>query len=198
MKQEKIILASASPRRRELLTQIGLFYEVMASSAEEVSNAPGPEELVAANASRKAEDIFRKMKTQQAAPFAVIGADTAVFCGGRIFGKPKDAAEAAEMLRALSGGTHQVYTGVCVLRLREDGSEERKQFTERSDVHVAPLSETEIADYIESGEPFDKAGAYAIQGRFARYITGISGDYGTIVGLPVGRLYRECFADGNY
>ena len=121
----------------------------------------------------------------------VIGSDTVVALGERILGKPGDIREAEDMLRHLSGKTHEVYTGVALLYRSAAGEEERKVFYERTKVTFYPMTEEEISAYAAEGECLDKAGAYGIQGSFARYIRGIEGDYNNVVGLPAGRLYQE-------
>lgn len=127
----------------------------------------------------------------------VIGADTIVACQGQILGKPGDKERAAGMLRLLQGGVHQVYTGVSLV-WQEQGKTESFSFYECTDVRVFPMKEEEIAGYVETGEPMDKAGAYGIQGRFAAFIRGIDGDYNNVVGLPVGRLYQEMKKENSF
>ena len=196
---KKIILASASPRRRELLARIGLKFEVRASRAEEKTEAKEPEELVKELSALKALDIWEKLSKEEKKNSLVIGADTVVSICGTVMGKPKDREDAARMLSLLQGRSHQVYTGVTLVYLDEKGdrdngskAEQReKSFFEKTDVFVFPMSEEEIACYVATGEPMDKAGAYGIQGSFAAYIKGIAGDYNNVVGLPVGRLYQE-------
>ncbi|MDE7276493.1 MAG: Maf family protein, partial [Lachnospiraceae bacterium] len=123
--------------------------------------------------------------------FVVMGADTVVSCWNKILGKPKDKEEAFDMLWELQGKSHQVYTGVTLAWKYADMPAMFHTFHECTDVTVFPMTEEEIERYIDSGEPMDKAGAYAIQGRFAAYIQGICGDYANVVGLPVGRVYQE-------
>lgn len=123
----------------------------------------------------------------------IIGADTVVAASGRILGKPKDAGDAVRMLKMLQGKEHEVLTGVTLI-LKKSGQE--ICFAEATKVHVYPMTEEQIRSYVESGEPMDKAGSYGIQGRFAAYVSGIEGDYNTVVGLPVGRLYQEALAAG--
>ena len=188
----KIILASASPRRRELLEQIGLEFEIKASNVEEKSAATIPWQLVEELSAQKARVVLESQEPGAEAVL-VIGADTVVSVGNSILGKPKDKKEASDMLNRLSGGTHQVYTGVTLLYRpafsRSDVCE--KTFHEASKVYFYPMTEEEISCYVDTGEPLDKAGAYGIQGLFARYVKGIEGDYSNVVGLPVGRLYQE-------
>lgn len=186
-----MILASASPRRTELLRQAGIRHTVMPSVCEEKIRASAPQEVVMELAAQKAEDVYlRYEKAHPEEEFLVIGSDTVVAAKEQILGKPKDEAEAFQMLSMLQGNVHQVYTGVSILA-KCAGKMERKTFFECSDVQVYEMSEEEIRAYISTGEPMDKAGAYGIQGRFAVYIRGISGDYNTIVGLPIARLYQE-------
>ncbi|WP_343246930.1 Maf family protein [Diplocloster hominis] len=186
MSHMRIILASASPRRRELLTQIGVTYEVLPSRKEEVSKAHEPAEMVAELSAQKAADIASSIE----APALIIGADTVVCHNGRILGKPHSEEEAAGMLALLQGDTHQVYTGVTLIQ--KSGDEKREvHFTEMTEVEFGPMDESEIREYIATGEPMDKAGAYGIQGFAARYIISIRGDYSNVVGLPVARLYGE-------
>ena len=182
----KIVLASASPRRRELLEQIGLPFTVEVSSVEEVITKTVPQEVVMELAAQKAAAV----KKNQSKDTVVIGADTIVVYGSaegeRILGKPKSEEEAFEMLSRLQGNVHQVYTGVTLCY-----GEEVVSFYECTRVHVYEMTEAQIQAYIKTGEPMDKAGAYGIQGRFAAFVKGIEGDYNNVVGLPVGRVYQE-------
>ncbi|MCH5275023.1 MAG: septum formation inhibitor Maf [Lachnospiraceae bacterium] len=190
----RIILASASPRRRELLLQIGLQFEVVESACEEKIESSLPEEVVCELSRQKAQDVWERLQDEKA---VVIGADTVVAFDGRILGKPKDEAEACLMLQSLSGNTHQVYTGVTIC-YTAGGSMLSHTFYEKTEVDFYPMDEKEIRDYVTTGDPLDKAGAYGIQGRCAAYIKGIRGDYNNVVGLPVGRLYqelKECLPD---
>ena len=178
-----LILASASPRRQELLRLITEDFLVHNSNIDE-SLVPGlsPADAVLLLARRKA------LAVQQECPRdAVIGADTVVAIDGFILGKPRDNADAALLLRQLSGRTHEVFTGVC-LALPAPGME--NAFVSRAQVTFAPLGEDEILSYVASGEPADKAGAYGIQGLGARFIERINGDYYTVMGLPVCGLYH--------
>ena len=247
----EIFLASASPRRRELLAQIGLDFEIRVSTAEERTDKTLPWEVVEALSRQKAENVAAeigekigkeadeasdkitagseeacnkaseknaedvrtaetgtgknaedvkaaKIGTEKKA--LIIGADTVVAresaSGYEILGKPGTVEKAMKMLRSLQGGSHHVYTGVTLLFGYLDGegrfvTEERKTFHEKTRVEFYPMTEEEIREYAESGDPLDKAGAYGIQGFCARYIKGIEGDYNNVVGLPVGRLYQE-------
>ncbi|MCI8505245.1 MAG: septum formation protein Maf [Lachnospiraceae bacterium] len=178
----KLILASASPRRREILALSGLPFVVRAGSGKEEIHETEPAEIVKELSSGKAEEA---LLTAEAGDI-IIGADTVVAFEGRVMGKPKDEAEAFSMLKELQGRTHQVYTGITVIR---KGSGERDTFAEKTTVRVLPMSDEEIWEYVETKEPMDKAGAYGIQGRFALYVEGIEGDYQNVVGLPLARLY---------
>ena len=185
---EKIILASASPRRRELLTQIGISFTIQKAEKEETVTTSVPSEAVKELALQKAREVAEKYPAD-----VVIGADTIVAANGQILGKPKDAEDAIQMLRMLQGGSHEVITGVAIL-LNND--EKLINFAETTRVHVFPMTEEQICSYVESGEPMDRAGSYGIQGTFAAYISGIEGDYNNVVGLPVGRLYQEVLSAG--
>ncbi|MDE7251707.1 MAG: Maf family protein [Acetatifactor sp.] len=197
MKKTRIILASASPRRRELLAQIGMEFEVMVSNVEERVTATLPGEVVQELSGQKAEAVLAMPQAKESgtdASILVIGADTIVACDNKILGKPADEEDAKRMLRLLSGRTHEVYTGVTMLfspQSPADGSVRRHTFFECTKVCFAPMTEAEIAEYVATKDPMDKAGAYGIQGFCARYIKGIEGDYNNVVGLPVGRLYQE-------
>ncbi|MCD8365503.1 MAG: Maf family protein [Clostridiales bacterium] len=192
---DKIILASASPRRKELLARIGLEFEVVPSRTEEVITKEIPSEIVRKLAAQKAcavaKDIGQDaLRSEQDKSFLVIGADTIVVYEGKIMGKPADEEDACRMLRTLSGKTHQVYTGVCLIRLGKEGKKERV-FSEKTDVTFYPMTDDEIQEYVATGDPLDKAGAYGIQGICGKYIRGIRGDCNNVVGLPIARLYHE-------
>ena len=179
----RLILASASPRRAEVLRDAGIPFEVCAVPVEE---APRPGEEVEELVARLADGKARAAAPRIHEPAIIIGADTAVELGRRILGKPRDATDAREMLSFLSGRTHRVLTGLCVLRVPEGTARSAVEITR---VTFAPLTQEEIAEYVASGEPFDKAGAYGIQGRAGRYIPRIEGCYFNVVGLPLARLY---------
>lgn len=242
----RLVLASASPRRRELLSQIGLEFTVMPSTKEEHAKATEAGALVQELSRQKAVDIWEQLSGGQQNPDAnqeqlsdanqeqisdanqgqnpdanrgqisdadqeqisgkmrepnldgkrqpellVIGADTVVCCEGKILGKPHSREAAAEMLAALQGRSHEVYTGVTLY-----SQSEAVTFFECTQVEFYPMTEAEISDYIDSKEPMDKAGAYGIQGLGARFVKGIRGDYNNVVGLPVGRLYQELKSHG--
>lgn len=187
----KVILASASPRRTELLAQAGIAHEIMVSTCEEKITTSVPEELVMDLSAQKAEDVFlRYLSLHEKEDFLVIGSDTVVAADGKILGKPKNDEDAFDMISRLQNNQHQVYTGVTVLSYR-NGERKRKTFYECSNVNVYPMTAKEIREYLATGEHKDKAGAYGIQGAFAIYIKGIEGDYNNIVGLPIARLYQK-------
>lgn len=185
---KKIILASGSPRRKELLEQIGVEFEIHKAEEEEIITSSVPEEAVRELSMQKAQEVSGKCDGE-----VIIGADTVVAVDGQILGKPADHADAVRMLRLLQGKEHQVITGVTVL-LKETGK--TVCFAEVTKVRVFPMTEEQIERYTDTGEPMDKAGAYGIQGKFAAYVSGIEGDYNNVVGLPVGRLYQEVLAAG--
>lgn len=184
----ELILASASPRRRELLSRLGLEFTVLAAQADETL-LPGlsPREQVIRLSAIKAQAVREALESRPGQ--VIVSADTVVVLDDAILGKPKNKAQAAEMLRALSGRAHLVLTGVTVLT--EGGP---RQLCEETQVFFRPLRETEITAYIRTGEPMDKAGAYGIQGYGALFVEKLIGDYYNVMGLPLcalGRLLRE-------
>ena len=211
----RLVLASASQRRRELLSQIGLEFTVMPSTKEENAKTTEAGALVQELSRQKAVDIWEQLSGGQGQnpdadqeqiseetqepnlngkrqpELLVIGADTVVCCEGKILGKPHSREAAAEMLTALQGRSHEVYTGVTLY-----SQSETVTFFECTQVEFYPMTEVEISEYIDSKEPMDKAGAYGIQGLGARFVKGIRGDYNNVVGLPVGRLYQELKSHG--
>ncbi|CAM3458029.1 Maf family protein [Cytobacillus oceanisediminis] len=179
---QNLILASSSPRRKELLENLHFTFEVSSSDVDE-SFDPWltPDEIVKELAFRKADAVFKKY------PDAfVIGSDTVVVKDGNVLGKPSSSEEAFSMLKSLSGTTHSVYTGVSIL-----APGKQIKFYEKTDVVFWELTDEEINSYIGTGEPFDKAGAYGIQGFGSVLVKSISGDYFSVVGLPVSRTVRE-------
>lgn len=191
----RFILASASPRRKELLEQIGMKFEVIVSHAKENTEATEPSEYVKELSKLKAFDVAAGIPVMYDAEgvdqdYVVIGSDTIVTIEGEILGKPKDEEDAKNMLRKLSGKTHQVYTGVTLIAFQNYQITEQV-FYEKTDVTMYEMSEEEIKSYVASKEPMDKAGAYAIQGLCAAYIKGINGEYASVVGLPVARVCYE-------
>lgn len=178
----KKILASASPRRRELLTLAGIEYEVIPSECEEaLPDEITPDDAVKELAGQKAEDVFKRHSDCM-----IIAADTVVALGNTILGKPKDEEDAFNMLSSLSGKTHTVYTGVCL-----KAQNKTDIFYCATDVEFYELSEKEIRAYIATGEPMDKAGAYGIQGKGFVLVKGIRGDYFNVVGLPLAETVRH-------
>ena len=181
----KLILASASPRRAEILRGAGIVFSVLSSAVDETP-IPGemPQELVRRLAFAKAELVAARA----VGPAVVIAADTVVVLEGEILGKPRTSEDARQMLEKLSGRTHTVLTGVALIRLPDV---ERREFVEATQVHFALISNEDILKYLASGEPFDKAGSYAIQGLAGRFILRIDGCYFNVVGLPLARLCKE-------
>jgi septum formation protein len=199
----QIILASQSPRRRELLTQIGLKFTVHPSTGEEKITSDDPVQVVQELSLQKAQDVYEQHIQIKAADSSstdsfdaqdilVIGADTIVVYEGRILGKPSDRQDAVRMLSMLQGNEHSVYTGVTLL-----SKDRTRTFAEETKVTMYPMSGEEIEWYVDTKEPMDKAGAYGIQGYCARFIEKIQGDYNTVVGLPVGRIYQELMKTGE-
>ncbi len=176
-----LILASASPRRSELLRKARIVFRVEPAHVPE-ERVDGEDPV--AYAKRLAGDKARAISARHPQDF-VLGADTIVVCDAHVLEKPTDEADAQRMLRLLSGRTHEVTTGVCLRGPQVDLVEH-----ETTRVTVGPLSEEEISEYTQTGEPMDKAGAYGIQGMFSRWVTGIDGDYFNVVGLPIARVYR--------
>lgn len=214
----KLVLASGSQRRRELLTMCGYDYEIIVSNADETIDENDPESFVRALSFRKAKEVFDRLSAAGRRDFAVIGSDTVVAFqkdGGTkpvIIGKPKDAEDAVRILSMLSGKTHRVFTGVsviadipdenaaaqCSIRKKEEIQtecsirEKAEIQTECSitEVTFETLSPDEIADYVNSGDPLDKAGSYGIQGPFGMFIREIRGNYFTVIGMPIPVLYK--------
>ena len=195
----QIILASASPRRKELLEQIGLEFEICPAKGEEIITKTIPEEVVMELSKQKAEEVaalvssFGENHKEITTPsdILVIGADTVVAYDGKILGKPVDEADAKRMLTMLSGNTHSVFTGVTLVLIDKTGRAGELVFYEKTDVKMHAMTETEIDRYIATAEPMDKAGSYGIQGKCAIHIEKIDGDYNNVVGLPIARIYQE-------
>jgi septum formation protein len=184
MKLPRVILASASPRRSELLKQLGLKFEVIPAQAEEIAPAHlSPHEICEVNAHRKARVVARQHPSA-----LVVGADTIVCLGKKIFGKPRTDAEARRMLEALAGKAHQVITGVCLVEL---AARREKLFAVNTAVVFRPLTAAQIREYVKTVHTLDKAGAYAIQERGDMIIDKINGSYSNVVGLPLERLRQE-------
>lgn len=189
----KIILASGSPRRKELFTQVGIPFQVSISDKEERYTKENPEDIVMELAEIKACDVAK----QYGYGTITIGADTLVALGKEVMGKPKNQEDAYGMIEKLQGRWHQVYTGVSLV-IKEDCQKKERvvTFYEKTEVKVAAMSGKEISRYIECGEPYDKAGGYGIQGLFGLYVSEIQGDYNTIVGFPLSKLYSVLQLEG--
>lgn len=183
----KIILASESPRRKDLLQQIGMEFSVLSCGGEAPVETKIPKEVVEAHALQKAQAVAENIVEEA----VIIGADTVVAFQGEILEKPKNEQEAKEMLGKLQNNTHEVYTGVVLLQRKSDGIWEKTVFSECTKVVFYPMTDAEIQEYVASGEPMDKAGSYGIQGLGAKYVKEILGDYNNVVGLPVARVYQE-------
>lgn len=183
---KKLILASASPRRKELLSMIRANFTCQPSSREEVITKNKPGDVVLELAYQKAVDVAASQDDES----VTIAADTIVVYKNEIMGKPTDEEDAFRMLKLLQGSKHYVYTGLVIL-VKEKGKNKIKDFAQKTSVYMWPMSDKEIKEYISTGEPMDKAGAYGIQGKAGLYIKKINGDYNNVVGLPLSRLYKE-------
>lgn len=188
----KLILASASPRRKELLEQAGAEFDILPSQGEEIINSTDPRQAVLDLSRQKAEEVSQRAGD---GPIVVLGADTVVVYKNQILGKPSDEMDAKRMLELLSGSTHSVFTGVTWIAICQ-GRREIHSFVEETKVTMYPMKEHQILSYIQTREPMDKAGAYAIQGKCALYIQGIQGDYYNVVGLPLARIFHEMEQSG--
>ena len=182
-----IILASASPRRSEILKELGVEIKIITADVDESSDERDPEALAKELAVKKGLAVYERLKREQSrdASLPIISADTVVYCKGEIMGKPRSEDDARRMLKALSGGAHTVTTGVCVTL---DGAAHAE--TAATTVYVDSLTDSEIDAYIKSKDPFDKAGAYGIQGIFSKHISKIDGCYFNVVGLPTNTLAK--------
>lgn len=181
----RIILASASPRRKELLQKTGMKFEIIPAKGEEIITGNLPWEVVEELSFQKAQEIAEKQNEE----CIVIGADTVVAKDEKIMGKPKDREAAFQMLTEISGTVHQVYTGVTLIRTGKQ--KKTVTFSEKTEVFLYHMTDDEKNAYIATGDPMDKAGAYGIQGDFAVYVKSITGDYYNVVGLPIGKVYQE-------
>ena len=190
LRNTHVVLASQSPRRRELLGRLGLTFDILPARGEEQMIGETPDEIVEELSRQKAEEVLGRVEAA-AEEILVIGADTVVAVDGEILGKPRDREDARRMIRELQDRVHQVYTGVTLLRRHPDGTLQRRTFHEETHVDVYAMSDDEIEAYIDTPEPYDKAGAYGIQGGFSLYIRRIDGDYNNVVGLPAARVYHE-------
>lgn len=188
MQNKKIILASASPRRRELMAQAGYEFEIQVSHKEENYTSVTPDEIVKELALLKAKDIVEQ---NNAKDLIVIGADTVVAHKGAILGKPQSKEDAFKMIKGFQGDKHQVYTGVAILDYNANGKETIINHAVKTDVYVNSMTDEEIWNYIENDNVMDKAGSYGIQSGFAVYIEKIEGDYFNVVGLPISYIYEQ-------
>lgn len=202
----KLVLASGSQRRRELLTMCGYDYEIIVSNADETIDENDPESFVRALSFRKAKDVFDRLFAAGRRDFAVIGSDTVVAFQKEgetkpvIIGKPKDAEDAVRILSMLSGKTHRVFTGVSVIAdIPDENAAAQCSIQEKAEIQTEcsitevtfeTLSPDEIADYVNSGDPLDKAGSYGIQGPFGMFVREIRGNYFTVIGMPIPVLYK--------
>ena len=196
----RIILASESPRRKEIMNQMDIHYETIPANITESITGDDPSEMVISLGHQKARNVADRILPNQE-DLIIIGADTMVFHKGKALGKPKDREHAIEMLEALSGDEHEVYTGACIIIRRfnpdhDNTEDEEIDFSVSTRVRVYPMTKKQIIDYVDTKEPLDKAGAYAIQGRFGIYIKEIHGDYYNVVGFPIGRIYEKLMERG--
>lgn len=202
----KLVLASGSQRRRELLTMCGYDYEIIVSNADETIDENDPESFVRALSFRKAKEVFDRLFAAGRRDFAVIGSDTVVAFQKEgeakpvIIGKPKDAEDAVRILSMLSGKTHRVFTGVSVIAdIPDENAAAQCSIQEKAEIQTEcsitevtfeTLSPDEITDYVNSGDPLDKAGSYGIQGPFGMFVREIRGNYFTVIGMPIPVLYK--------
>ncbi len=188
----EVILASGSPRRKEILEQIGVSFRIVTSNKEEVMKDEDPAGLVKDLSKMKATDVAEGIKNKS----IIIGADTVVAHKDRVLGKPKSREDAIAMIESFQGDSHDVYTGVCIIIKDADSKEQIINFAEATKVKVCAMTRSQIEEYVDTKEPMDKAGAYAIQGKFAPYIAGIEGDYYNIVGFPICAVYQNLLKAG--
>ena len=186
---KNIILASGSPRRKEIMEQVGLTFSVIPCKKDEIVTTIVPKEMVEELSRQKALEVYSQLDISMG-DVVVIGADTLVAYENQVMGKPQNKEDAIRMIQLLQGNVHQVFTGV-TLCVRNNTEETIVTFSEYTDVEIYPMSMNEILDYVETKEPMDKAGAYAIQGIFAQYVKKINGDYNTVVGFPISRILQE-------
>lgn len=197
--KSRLILASGSPRRKELLEQIGAEFEILPANGEEIITNAIPEQVVMELSAQKAEEIAgryeKELGSREGMPTVILGADTVVAYENNILGKPKDKEDAVRMLKMLSGNTHSVFTGITFV-ICQEGKQEKQSFYAETKVTMYPMTEQQIQAYVETGEPMDKAGAYGIQGKCAVYIEKIMGDYNNVVGLPVALVFQNLGKSG--
>lgn len=193
--RNRLILASGSPRRKELLEQVGAEFEILPARGEEVITSTLPEEAVKELSLQKAAEVAERYKKElpmenKDGKTIILGADTVVAFENQILGKPRDKEDAVRILQMLSGNTHSVFTGVSFI-IEDNGKQVTCSFYEETKVTMYPVNESQILAYVESKEPMDKAGAYAIQGKGALFIEKIMGDYNNVVGLPVAAVFQK-------
>lgn len=183
----RIILASGSPRRKDILTEAGLEFEIIKSDKEEIITRTKPDEVVIELSKQKAQDVCSKVNASD--DYMIIAADTVVSLDDKILCKPKDRDDAYNMILSISGRTHIVYTGVTIIASK-NGNSKTVSFEAHTSVSVRNMQDGEINAYIDTDEPYDKAGAYAIQGKFAKFIDKIEGEYNNVVGFPIAKFYK--------
>ena len=189
--EQPVILASASPRRKELLEKADIPFVVIPALVDEKTGIEDPAEAAEEASLIKAEYVADKLLKERKESFIVLAADTIVSIDGKILGKPADEEEAFNVLKKLQGRDHEVFTGVTFAVKKPERVTHFKSFYEKTKVRLYPISDEQIREYIATGEPLDKAGSYGIQGVFAKYVKSIKGDYSNVVGLPVGRVFKE-------
>lgn len=197
MKDYKLILASGSPRRKDILNMLQASYEAIPCTLEEIIDTDDPALLVENLAHQKAADVSSK----QTGRTVTIGSDTVVAYKNTILGKPKSRQQAFDMIHSFMGDTHHVFSGVSIILANDGVVEKEIRFHESTEVDIYEMTDDEINAYIDTGEPMDKAGAYAIQGLFSPYVKGIKGDYYNIVGFPIAKIYhalRELIKDFKF
>ena len=186
----RVVLASGSPRRREILKKIYDEFEIITSDVVEETNETEPGKIVEALSMLKAQAVFSDTVNENSEDTIVIGADTIVYYDSEVLLKPKDEEEAVAMLSMLSDRTHEVYTGVSIFVFK-DGKKDNFSFNVRTDVTFYYIDKYDISEYVKTGSPLDKAGAYGIQDEFAKHVAKIDGEYNNVVGFPVARVYQE-------
>ena len=193
----QVILASSSPRRKEIMEIMEIPYKVVTEDVEEITQESNPSDMVQALAKLKSEAVSSKLeKAGKYDKLIIISADTMVFYQDHALGKPKNEEDAFRMLQMLSNDVHEVYTGVSIAILDKNAQQENISFAVGTKVYIHPLTKEQILDYIATGEPMDKAGAYAIQGQFGIYIKEIVGDYYNVVGFPIAKIYDTLLKKG--
>lgn len=198
IENNNIILASKSPRRREILEQVGVSFDIEVSELPEVITQVEPSKIVLELSMQKADEVYNKVLKDRINKveatdneYIIIAADTVVEVDGHVMGKPLDRDDAYNMIKSISGRSHHVLTGVTLIICKGIEEPRKVSFYEETSVEIYDMSEEEINRYIDSKEPYDKAGAYAVQGAFAAYVKKLDGDYYNVVGLPIARIIRE-------